>query len=324
MGILRLNYDILLCIVEYLSSKDFCMLSQCNRYLYQLQMIADSTVWKRFCLQDFFITYNHPDQTYRQLYFQCKNVTICHHKRLPCHHLTETQQTVVLEGYSKTFKDLVQCQQCFVTGVENLFICISPHCYHLVCDRHARHHTRLTHKDKQHHALFYKPNMSELFCQLCVDWIGSHEADRAEQHQAQLITEACVHHLHSAETSTTLSLSDIRALKSIRQYERQLRWKDTPQRIMNNPAGFCFISSSWMAEWEMFVEGWKTKPPIHVQIDQTKLLTSIASQLNTKGINLFHLNSFANVMIISNDTWEYLSCHYKIKGKQITEGSIHL
>ncbi|KAI7906813.1 uncharacterized protein BX663DRAFT_483493 [Cokeromyces recurvatus] len=166
--------------------------------------------------------------------------------------------------------------------------------------------------------------MSELFCQLCVDWIGGREADLAEQYQAQLITTLYANQLHHNTGSTTLSslFDDLLALKTIRQYERQLRWKDTPQRIMNNPAGFCFISSSWMAEWEMFVEGWKTKPPIHVQIDQTSLLTSIASQLNTKGVNLFHFNSFANVMIISNDTWDYLSKHYTVKGKQITEGEL--
>lgn len=37
----------------------------------------------------------------------------------------------------------------------------------IVCDRHTRQHTRLNNT----HCVFYKMNTSELFCQLCVDWV---------------------------------------------------------------------------------------------------------------------------------------------------------
>ncbi|KAF1796418.1 hypothetical protein FB192DRAFT_1336380 [Mucor lusitanicus] len=95
-------------------------------------------------------------------------------------------------------------------------------------------------------------------------------------------------------------------IRSIRQYERYVRWKDTPHHIMNNPRGYCFITSNWMSEWEMFIEGWTTDPP-STMIDQTHLLSSVASS--------------SSVMIISRDTWDYLAKHYSIKGQQITEGT---
>ncbi|KAI8644489.1 hypothetical protein BD408DRAFT_340397 [Parasitella parasitica] len=107
-------------------------------------------------------------------------------------------------------------------------------------------------------------------------------------------------------------------IKSIRQVERQLRWNDTPQFIMNNPKGYCFITSSWMAEWEMFLEGWTTEPPTAV-IDQTILLSSIA-QLSSVRSNPFYLHSADSVMIISKDTWDYISQHYSVNGQQITKG----
>ena len=80
--------------------------------------------------------------------------------------------------------------------------------------------------------------------------------------------------------------------------------------------GFCFINARWMAEWEMFIEGWRTLPPS--AIDQRGLLASVTS-LNRVGTNPFYLNSNDNVMIISNKTWEYLSRQYKVKGSKLTE-----
>lgn len=100
--------------------------------------------------------------------------------------------------------------------------------------------------------------------------------------------------------------------------ERKQRWQDTPQYIMKSK--FCFISSNWMAEWEMFVEGWKTNRPSNM-IDQTQLLSS-ATGLNRMGTNPFYLNSNDNVMIISSQTWDYLSCQYKVKGEKITENHL--
>jgi hypothetical protein len=87
---------------------------------------------------------------------------------------------------------------------------------------------------------------------------------------------------------------------------------------MENIYGFCFISSTWMAEWEMFIEGWKTLPPSLCAIDQTQLLTSIVV-IGSEQQNPFYLNSIDSVMIISSQTWDYLSSHYRVIGKKITE-----
>lgn len=73
-----------------------------------------------------------------------------------------------------------------------------------------------------------------------------------------------------------------------------------------------------MAEWEMFVEGWKTDPPFSSVIDQTQLLNSVVS-LNRVGTNPFYLNSNDQVMIISSQTWDYISIQYRVKGKKIIE-----
>ncbi|GAA5798522.1 hypothetical protein HPULCUR_003926 [Helicostylum pulchrum] len=150
-------------------------------------------------------------------------------------------------------------------------------------------------------------NTSELFCQVCVDWIGGLDSHPAEQYVASQITLQWVHHFKQ----------DISVLntRKYRQIERQLRWKDTPQHIMKGD--FCFISSDWMVEWEMFVEGWKTTRP-SLLIDQTQLLSLVVG-LNQEGTNPFYLHSNGSVMIISSQTWDYLSRHYNVKGKKITE-----
>jgi hypothetical protein len=144
--------------------------------------------------------------------------------------------------------------------------------------------------------------------------VGGVDTDPAEQYQANRVTDSWSNYLNNQ------SMKDlVLKIKPVRQRERQIRWKDTPQFIMNNPNGFCFISSNWMAEWEMFVEGWKTEPPLHIPIDQTTLLSSV-TQLNSVGANPFYLSSTNNVMIISNDTWDYISQVYTVKGNRITEG----
>ncbi|KAI7889099.1 uncharacterized protein EV154DRAFT_424568 [Mucor mucedo] len=104
-------------------------------------------------------------------------------------------------------------------------------------------------------------------------------------------------------------------MRRIRQRERRQRWQDTPQYIMKSD--FCFISSTWMAEWEMFVEGWQTHRPERV-IDQHGLLTSIMS-LNRVGTNPFYLNSNDLVMIISGQTWDYLVREYGLRGEKISQ-----
>lgn len=70
----------------------------------------------------------------------------------------------------------------------------------------------------------------------------------------------------------------------------------------------------------MFVEGWKTKPPYRSTIDQTQLLTVVS--LNEVGTNPSYLNANDHVMIISSQTWDYLSDHYTIQGKKITEDEL--
>lgn len=121
----------------------------------------------------------------------------------------------------------------------------------------------------------------------------------------------------------------INRIRSIRQYERYVRWKDTPHYIMNNPEGYCFITSNWMSEWEMFIEGWTTDPP-STMIDQTNLLTSVVSSSVVVGTGSSSAasspshpssHSAESVMIISRDTWNYLAKHYSVKGPQITEGN---
>lgn len=121
----------------------------------------------------------------------------------------------------------------------------------------------------------------------------------------------------------------INRIRPIRQYERYMRWKDTPHYIMNNPRGYCFIASNWMSEWEMFIEGWTTDPP-SMMIDQTHLLSSVVSSSVVVGSGSSHSSSSPSylpsrssesVMIISRDTWDYLAKHYSVKGQQITEGN---
>ncbi|CAO3635512.1 unnamed protein product [Mucor fragilis] len=323
VAIICLSYDILICIAEHLTSKELATLSQCNKSMYQLQWI--DLLWKQYCQDDFCITYNHPDQTFRQLYLQCV-VAAKQNKRLPCQHLQQyIDQPIILDDRQmQQLTKLDKCQRCFVTGFENLFVCLSSLCQHqLICDRHARHHARLLHTTQ--HAMYFKPNMAELFCQICVDWVGGKETDPAEQYHATKITNMWSNYVfldHGLGRK-------INRIRSIRQYERYVRWKDTPHYIMNNPEGYCFITSNWMSEWEMFIEGWTTDPP-STMIDQTNLLTSVVSSSVVVGTGSSSAasspshpssHSAESVMIISRDTWNYLAKHYSVKGPQITEGN---
>jgi hypothetical protein len=142
------------------------------------------------------------------------------------------------------------------------------------------------------------------------------ETNPAEQYLASIITTNWLNTVYGPNNCMKQFILDY---KLIRQTERNVRWKDTPQSIMNNKAGFCFISTTWMAEWEMFIEGWVTEPPNDVLIDQTNLLASVA-RFDSEDASPFSLTSVDDVMIISNETWDYISKKYQIKGKQITEG----
>lgn len=129
VAIICLSYDILICIAEHLTSKELATLSQCNKSMYQLQWI--DLLWKQYCQDDFCITYNHPDQTFRQLYLQCV-VAAKQNKRLPCQHLQQyIDQPIILDDRQmQQLTKLDKCQRCFVTGFENLFVCLSSLCQH--------------------------------------------------------------------------------------------------------------------------------------------------------------------------------------------------
>jgi hypothetical protein len=131
VSISNISYDVLLCIAEYLTSKELCRLSQCNQFLYQLQLV--DVLWKQYCIKDYQISYNHPDQTYRQLYLQCKKANKSN-KRSPCYllqHACIPSSGIVQRQEWQLNLVLDKCQKCFVTGLENLFICLSSDCYEL-------------------------------------------------------------------------------------------------------------------------------------------------------------------------------------------------
>lgn len=123
-----LSPDILFYLISgHLNAQDFSNLTQCSRYFYQLQSI--DIIWKRFCLQDFYLNYNHPNQTFRDLYFQCTDKS----KRLPCCHLSSIRPLdAISPDIATNLKNRDQCETCFVKGNENLFICVSNQC-HKIC-----------------------------------------------------------------------------------------------------------------------------------------------------------------------------------------------
>lgn len=157
--------------------------------------------------------------------------------------------------------------------------------------------------------------------------IGGKNADPAEQYHASKIADVWSNHIYQHDAAQR---NKIHRIRQIRQFERYLRWKDTPQYIMSNPKGYCFITSSWVAEWEMFIEGWSTEPPETV-IDQTSLLASVAQLSSSSTIgakNPVNIHSADvrfedDVMVVSKDTWEYLCKHYSVKGQQITQGKVY-
>lgn len=182
-----------------------------------------------------------------------------------------------------------------------------------MCDRHARHHTRQDHlSTEENHSVFYKPNMAELYCQICVDWIGGIDANPAEQHYSEGIISKWLNALYE-----TPMKQHVLKHKSIRQLERKVRWKDTPLSILKSEQPFCIISSTWMTAWELFVEGWVTENPVDEPIDQTRLRLAL-TRLNDN--NSDERPVLDTIMIISHETWDYLSQHYQVKGSPITEG----
>jgi hypothetical protein len=125
-----LSFEILTCIANHLTSKELSILSTCNKALYPLQWM--DSFWKRFCQIKFDIHYNHPDQSYRELFIVCCK-TLKGNKggtrRLPCSHLSHSNNNTSVDQTIMHHARPHQCQRCLKEGYENLFICISPSCH---------------------------------------------------------------------------------------------------------------------------------------------------------------------------------------------------
>ena len=78
-----LHFDILSCIAENLDAKSILELSSCCRSFHSLGHF--DLLWKRLCQIDYHLTYNHPRQTYLDLYRQ---TFLRQFGRRPCHHLS--------------------------------------------------------------------------------------------------------------------------------------------------------------------------------------------------------------------------------------------
>lgn len=123
------------------------------------------------------------------------------------------------------------------------------------------------------------------------------------------------HHYHVHHLKTK-----ILKLRTKRRYERFLRWKDTPQYILNNSKGYCFISTRWMEEWEQFIEGTVTYPPTDI-LDNDQWRLSDGTLKSSIHFNPFSSTS-SDLMIISTQIWDYLTKNYTVKGNQITENDL--
>ncbi|KAI7857257.1 hypothetical protein BDC45DRAFT_27771 [Circinella umbellata] len=176
-----LHFDILSCIAEHLDAKSILELSSCCRSFYNLGRF--DLLWKRLCQIDYHLTYNHPEQTYYNLYRQ---TFLRQFGRRPCYHLSNihidehlvkqsswdlpllnqhhnlNNNTNIVESWIPYISCCSPEQHDSIT-TEKLFLCMD--CHKLFCDRHSRIHTKVN------HALFFKPSTAEIFCQSCVDWV---------------------------------------------------------------------------------------------------------------------------------------------------------
>ncbi|KAI9315955.1 hypothetical protein BX666DRAFT_1859842 [Dichotomocladium elegans] len=110
-------------------------------------------------------------------------------------------------------------------------------------------------------------------------------------------------------------------LRSRRQHERWLRWQDTPTRVVTCPRGFCFVSARFMWEWERFVEGWRTDPPLEEKINCDVAQTQAAALGPSLDLRFDpFLPETTDLLMVSTETWEYLLQTYSVAGPKISKG----
>jgi hypothetical protein len=120
----EINFELLICISEYLNGDQLAIFSSSHHHFYALNKV--DYLWRRLCRFEFGIKYNDPNQPYRQLYFQCKSKKF---GRLPCVHYQEIDlQNIIRDKITAT-----ECQRCFVSGQEHMFVCLSSDCNHRTC-----------------------------------------------------------------------------------------------------------------------------------------------------------------------------------------------
>lgn len=120
-----LSFEILTCIAEQLTANEIIVLSQCSKAMYQLQYL--DLIWRKHCRIEFGVDYNHPNQTFRELYVTCRKIQKGENtqKRLPCNHINSDMISVS----KSVLETLDQCERCSKEGLESLFLCVSPQCY---------------------------------------------------------------------------------------------------------------------------------------------------------------------------------------------------
>ncbi|KAI8990805.1 hypothetical protein BDF20DRAFT_3732 [Mycotypha africana] len=360
-----LNYHILLDICTYLNLEEFINLTSTSKYLHGLHF--HETQWRKLCWQDFNLSYNHPKQSYLELYRNCKEIiSSAIGNRLPCEHICSISQLLLFKennpptdsehDHDNHKKDFVyrKCEKCQAMGISKLSMCLFENCHKTFCERHAREHHLLADKAKNH-VIFYKLNMSELFCQLCMDWLGGNDVDLAEQYQASLISnhwfeilaqaykQSCkrgrieqLPELMTMENDNRCTFSnnnwdrendiysddlallkstELLKLKQIRQRERSLLTNGTFPYPTLSSQDYCFISAEWIQRWELFVEGKLTKALTDEPIDQEAAMAGILELESQRSVYVL-----PGVVLVSNKLWDYVSNTYAVKGQKITEG----
>ncbi|KAI8149583.1 hypothetical protein BJV82DRAFT_662871 [Fennellomyces sp. T-0311] len=152
------------------------------------------------------------------------------------------------------------------------------------------------------------------------DWVshlGGKDMNPAEQYYALVISN---HWANSIFVNPDI-LKGLLALRTRRRQERWIRWQDTPARIVMNPRGFCFVSAQFMWEWERFIEGWRTLPPLDEYLNLNQQQQDSDGHLEATRFDPF-LPEATDLHIVSHETWEYLSQHYSTGGPKITKDDL--